>query len=1148
MYNSMCAMSRSILGVLLIWFLQVGFVHCVQPRLNVTEHDILKTLFDSTGGSTGRWNYAGMETCLTQDGGSILIGRDWNFTKNAAGAYLDDPCQNDATSTKPFTGVYCACDAASCVVKYLVLPCGDLSGPIPEALGDLAQLQQLVLSDNNLTGTVPSELANLQNLTVLLLQNNSLVTSSVSNNAFSFINPQNFTKLNTLDVSNNEFTGTIPESIFELPALKVFAAGSNCFSGFLPANICNATKLETIAISGLSTADSCKHYFWKGTAFSGVFNGYGAKHFMEGSLPQCIYSLPNMRTVHAAGNSFLGEAPFSGEDKSGLKISPLLGNIDVARNRLTGYISPQLVTAAKSEGKLRSLDMSYNRIRGNLSIFAGNAETYVNTSNPLNLQLQVNHLSGDIPASLLSLKSISLLAGNVFWCSYSRVDLPAHNPKVESYQCGSDNMNTMLIAFGAVVVVILMVIQAIRLNRKMQHYVGRMKLWLDVAEGRRAIDKDIQITHMKRYSDYFRDLRYFVLMIGLAMIVVFIVYVSLAGRETRTITHAYTWVTTAAYLSGETSTILLLDVCICMTGLTWYLITENRWGAAAVNVRDKKDILLKKAKIHRDEGEEEGTRWIWLRIRSLPALRVIVLIVVIWGVLIGGNVLYLHILLNGTPDEQETFKFAFAAFKLVWTIGVTNHLFSSNFLYFGLEEEHHVAFISTWLGGKVKMMFVFNAISSFWIPILTIMVVRPECFYNAFIAADPVPVSFEYSAHVCLTLNSAGKCQFTQHVHSDLDVPFVYNYTCSPSILRAYVPLYQQMFLLLIVRSALQLFYFCSDIDESESIVVEQKLEENSSLMSIVSCFSDRLKGLVLAGILKTMPTKHLMYNSNQRQALHKVGDERVFSAEPSVWITKPIPAHLGAVVILLTFAVLAPLLALSIILYIVLDTYISQMVLGRFLVTQLGVIMEYKRGINLSDYYDSIALNPNEAIFVSPNKRARIRQDIEDATQPWGALAALKEVEAQCRHMPASTMDIGRSVFVIAPAITMAFTANDVLNNTRDDHKFWPSVLLLCLALALEVFTIAYNRYYAAHKHSENNQEPFKQKVDKKEKGVETRHSIELQVMSHAQELEMDTRAFNVSACPFKHFKHFFIISKLDTNLFKNSIRIRFDNFERFW
>jgi len=527
-------------------------------------------------------------------------------------------------------------------------------------------------------------------------------------------------------------------------------------------------------------------------------------------------------------------------------------------------------------------------------------------------------------------------------------------------------------------------------------------------------------------------------------------------------------------------------------------------------MRDEKEISLKKAKINSDEGEEETARWMWLRMRLLPLLRVIIIIILLWGVLIGGNVLYLYILLNGTPDEQELFKFVFAAFKLVWIMGVTNHLFTYKLLYFGVEEEHHDAFISFWLGGKVKMMFAFNTISSFWIPLLTIMVVRPECFYNVFFAAEPVPVHFHYPYTLCTEINAAGVCisiqKYAQTIYSSLDVPFVYNYSCSSSILRAYVPLYQQMFLLLIVRSALQLCYFCFDIYESESVIVKRKPEENISLMSIVSCCSDRLKGLVLSGILKTMPTKQLLYNSRRRQTSHEIGDERVFSTGPSVWITKAIPAHLGAIVILLTFGVLAPILALSIILSILLESYVSQMVIGRFLVAQLGVIVEYKRDIDLSGYNDSVALTPNEAIFVSPNKRARIRQDIEDATQPWGALAVLKEVEAQCRYTPPSTMDIGRSVFVIAPAITIAFAVNDALNNSRIENKLWPSILLMCLALALEVFTIAYNRYYATHKHSESNQESSQQKADEKKKEDENRLNIELQEVSNAQELEMGT------------------------------------------
>ena len=77
----MQTMTASVVLVLLIWCLQMSFVHSAQPRLNVAEHDILKTLFDSTGGSAGRWNYAGMEYCLKEIGGQSLIGREWNFTK-----------------------------------------------------------------------------------------------------------------------------------------------------------------------------------------------------------------------------------------------------------------------------------------------------------------------------------------------------------------------------------------------------------------------------------------------------------------------------------------------------------------------------------------------------------------------------------------------------------------------------------------------------------------------------------------------------------------------------------------------------------------------------------------------------------------------------------------------------------------------------------------------------------------------------------------------------------------------------------------------------------------------------------------------------------------------------------------------------------
>ena len=181
----------------------------------------------------------------------------------------------------------------------------------------------------------------------------------------------------------------------------------------------------------------------------------------------------------------------------------------------------------------------------------------------------------------------------------------------------------------------------------------------------------------------------------------------------------------------------------------------------------------------------------------------------------------------------------------------------------------------------------------------------------------------------------------------------------------------------------------------------------------------------------------------------------------PTVWITKPLLAHFGAVVILLAFGVLVPVLVLSIILYFILESYVYQMVLGRFLVMQSGIVMEYKRDGNLSYYDGSVALTPNETIYFSTNKRESMHPDIEDIMQAWGAVAVLIEVEEQCSYMPASILSIDRTAFLIFPAITMAFTINDVLNDDRPEAKYWPWNLLLYLVLALELMTFAYNRYY---------------------------------------------------------------------------------------
>ena len=106
----------------------------------------------------------------------------------------------------------------------------------------------------------------------MLLQNNRF-TGSLTHvfNATVQIN------LVTVQLSNNQLTGKLPDELFHIQTLTVFAAVSNCFTGSIPTSICGVTvnginssilnsntgsmtsKLTTLALDGLQSASSCQH-------------------------------------------------------------------------------------------------------------------------------------------------------------------------------------------------------------------------------------------------------------------------------------------------------------------------------------------------------------------------------------------------------------------------------------------------------------------------------------------------------------------------------------------------------------------------------------------------------------------------------------------------------------------------------------------------------------------------------------------------------------------------------------------------------------------------------------------------------------------------------------------------------------------------
>lgn len=93
-------------------------------------------------------------------------------------------------------------------LKFLQLSYNDLSGHIPEELGDVVSLEQIDLAHNRFNGPVPESIGALSNLQSLILDENKL-SGRLPENIISL------PKLQLLQLKNNDF---------EIPYLYVIAA------------------------------------------------------------------------------------------------------------------------------------------------------------------------------------------------------------------------------------------------------------------------------------------------------------------------------------------------------------------------------------------------------------------------------------------------------------------------------------------------------------------------------------------------------------------------------------------------------------------------------------------------------------------------------------------------------------------------------------------------------------------------------------------------------------------------------------------------------------------------------------------------------------------------------------------------------------
>ncbi|KAK7300539.1 hypothetical protein RJT34_11385 [Clitoria ternatea] len=260
----------------------------------------------------------------------------------------------------------------------LYMGSNQISGMIPEGIGQLIGLTDFILADNFLEGTIPVSIGNLKNLVRLVLQQNKL-----SGNIPSVIG--NLTVLSELYLHTNKLEGSIPFTLRYCTRMQSFGVALNNLSGDIPNQTFGHLK--------------------------GLINLDLSTNSLTGSIPSEFGTLKHLSLLYLFENKFSGEIPLE------LGASSALTELALLRNFFHGNIP-------LSFGTLRSLeilDLSNNNFSGTIPRELQNL-SFLDT-----LNLSFNNLYGEVPIGgvFSNVTKISLVGNKDLCGGIPQLKLPA---------------------------------------------------------------------------------------------------------------------------------------------------------------------------------------------------------------------------------------------------------------------------------------------------------------------------------------------------------------------------------------------------------------------------------------------------------------------------------------------------------------------------------------------------------------------------------------------------------------------------------------------------------------------------------------------------------------------------------------------------
>ncbi|XP_031283624.1 receptor-like protein EIX2 [Pistacia vera] len=292
-------------------------------------------------------------------------------------------------------------------LTYLDLSANSFEGiQIPEFLGSMGSLRYLNLSLNGFQGMIPHQLGNLSNLQYLDLGYIDFQSLYVEN--FSWLS--GLSLLKKLDLSDLNISKASKELLVinALPSLQVLRLSYCGLHRFPLLSFVNFSSLTVLDLSGNN---------FQGTIHDGLQNLTSLKYLDLGfndfnsSVPNWLYKLGRLEDLSLAGNHWQGTISSAVGNLSFLK------TLDLSSSNLEGGIP----TSFRRFCNLRSISMSLMNLNQDIhevleSLHLGGSNLFGHLTNQLGqfknleyLDLSNNSISGPFPSSLGELSSLRIL-------------------------------------------------------------------------------------------------------------------------------------------------------------------------------------------------------------------------------------------------------------------------------------------------------------------------------------------------------------------------------------------------------------------------------------------------------------------------------------------------------------------------------------------------------------------------------------------------------------------------------------------------------------------------------------------------------------------------------------------------------------------